>query len=140
MRCESYIRRGEFQTGWVTHILMRVCRSLMVDCMAIRKEGEQMSTTAALVKLPCIIAVTAGIHTSWTVPGYASKTEKVSISGLRGMILAATFNTATASKVRRANQSARCSYLIKSRLADTGHIRSYSGQLEVLRWPRSLQG
>ena len=63
-----------------------------------------MSTTAALVKLPCILAVTAGIHTSLMVPGHAVKTELVSTPGLRGMISAFGVRTVAATNVRRTNQ------------------------------------
>jgi len=38
-----------------------------VHCL--NNKTNQMSTIITLVKLPCILAVTAGIHTSLTVPG-----------------------------------------------------------------------
>ena len=62
-----------------------------------------MSTTTALVKLPCILAVTAGIHTSLTVPGNPSKSEVISLSGPRGIMMAFGLATANAAKVRKAN-------------------------------------
>ena len=62
-----------------------------------------MSTTAALVKLPCILAVTAGIHTSLTVPGYASRAELVPLPGLQGIQMACGPALVAATKVRKAN-------------------------------------
>ena len=62
-----------------------------------------MSTPAALVKLPCILAVTLGIHTSLTVPGHPSKTELISMSGPRGIMMAIGPTLATVTKVRKAN-------------------------------------
>ena len=65
----------------------------------------QMSTITALVKLPCILAVTAGIHTFLTVPGRPSKAELVSISGMREMISACGLKTLPAMKVRKGHQT-----------------------------------
>ena len=72
-----------------------------------------MPTAAALVKLPCILAVTAGIHTSLTVPGYAPKTELVPLSGLRGLQMACGPTLVKVTKVRKTN------YILVSHLYET---------------------
>lgn len=80
-----------------------------------------MSAITALVKLPCIVAVTASIHTTLTVPAHPSKVELVSIPRLRGVITAYGLRTLTPMKVRKAYQTTY-SYLIDKKpcLADIG--------------------
>ena len=64
-----------------------------------------MSTTAALLKLPCIPAATLAIHTSLIVPGNASKDEKVSVRGLESKLVGFGLMISSAIKVSKTSQA-----------------------------------
>ena len=48
----------------------------------------EMSPLPTLVKLPCIAAMAVGIHTTFTLPGRASKAELILVPALESKIFA----------------------------------------------------